>query len=186
MADLAYLRVSTTDQETDRQLADSGLQFLRVFSDKASGKDTERPGLADLFKAVRSGDTVHVHSIDRLARNLRDLCDIVQKLTNEGASVRFHKETLTFRPDQEDPFAKMMLHVIGACAEFERAMIRGRQAEGIAKAKSRGVYKGRPMSIDASQVVELLDSGLGPTEVAQQLGISRQSVYRLAKQGTAA
>ncbi|OUM22329.1 resolvase [Pseudomonas sp. 1239] len=186
MADLAYLRVSTTDQETDRQLADSGLQFLRVFSDKVSGKDTERPGLADLFKAVRSGDTVHVHSIDRLARNLRDLCDIVQKLTNEGASVRFHKENLTFRPDQEDPFAKMMLHVIGACAEFERAMIKGRQSEGIAKAKTKGIYKGRPASIDAAQVVELLDSGLGPTEIAQRLGISRQSVYRLAKPGTAA
>lgn len=186
MADLAYLRVSTTDQETGRQLADCNLQFLRVFSDKASGKDAARPGLADLFKAVRSGDTIHVHSIDRLARNLRDLCDIVQKLTSEGASVRFHKENLTFRPDQEDPFAKMMLHVIGACAEFERAMIKGRQAEGIAKAKAKGVYKGRPASIDAVEVAKLLGSGLGPTEVAQRLGISRQSVYRLAKQGATA
>ncbi len=186
MADIAYLRVSSADQETERQLADCGLVFLRVFTDKASGKDTARPGLADLFKAVRSGDTVHVHSIDRLARNLRDLCDIVQRLTSEGVSVRFHKENLTFRPDQEDPFAKMMLHVIGACAEFERAMIKGRQAEGIAKAKTKGVYKGRPASIDAAQVMKLLDSGLGPTEVAQRLGVSRQSVYRLAKQGASA
>lgn len=182
MADLAYLRVSTTDQTTTRQLADAGVAFFRVFEDKQSGKDSARPGLADLLKAVRPGDTVHVHSIDRLARNLRDLCEIVQKLTTEGAAVRFHKENLTFRPDQEDPFAKMMLHVIGACAEFERSIIRGRQAEGIAKAKERGVYQGRPASIDSGQVRALLEQGMGASQVAKELGISRQSVYRLAKQ----
>ncbi|NMU53113.1 recombinase family protein, partial [Vibrio parahaemolyticus] len=94
MAHIAYLRVSTTDQNTDRQLTDSGITFDKSFTDKCSGGSTKRPALEALKDYVREGDTIHVHSIDRLARNLVDLKQLINDWTSQGVSVRFHKENL--------------------------------------------------------------------------------------------
>ncbi|WP_079590920.1 recombinase family protein, partial [Mycobacteroides abscessus] len=137
---VGYVRVSTIDQHTDRQL--DGIQTDRVFTDKASAKDTDRPELDELLRYVRAGDAVIVHSMDRLARNLDDLRRIVRELTGRGVCVEFVKEHLTFTGD-ESPMATLLLSIMGAFAEFERALIRERQREGITLAKQRGAYKGR-------------------------------------------
>jgi len=159
MADISYTRVSTEDQSIARQFADCPIEFLATFTDKRSGKNADRPGLVDMMRSVRKGDTVHVHSIDRLARNLKDLCEIVSELNERGVAVRFHKENLHFRADHSDPFAKMMLHVIGACAEFEREMIRSRVVEGVNKAKAEGKYKGRPVDQDLHKKIRAILKG---------------------------
>ncbi len=137
---IGYIRVSTLDQNPDRQL--EGVQVSKVFIDKASGKDTQRPQLEALLSYVREGDTLVVHSMDRLARNLDDLRRMVQQLTGRGVRIEFVKEALTFT-GEDSPMANLLLSVMGAFAEFERALIRERQREGISLAKQRGVYRGR-------------------------------------------
>src|SRR5271155_5669349 len=126
---IGYIRVSSTDQNTQRQLED--VKVDRTFTDKISGKDTNRPKLQEMIDFVREGDSVIVHSMDRLARNLDDLRRIVQMLTKKGVSVEFIHEHLTFT-GADTPMANLMLSVMGAFAEFERALIRERQLEGIA------------------------------------------------------
>ncbi|MCV5669939.1 recombinase family protein, partial [Escherichia coli] len=137
---IGYVRVSSFDQNPERQLEQ--IQVDKVFTDKASGKDTRRPELERLLAFVREGDTVVVHSMDRLARNLDDLRRLVQGLTQRGVRIEFLKEHLTFT-GEDSPMANLMLSVMGAFAEFERALIRERQREGIALAKQRGAYRGR-------------------------------------------
>lgn len=137
---IGYVRVSTLDQNEKRQL--EGQVLDRVFTDKASGRDTARPELTELLRFARDGDTVVVHSMDRLARNLDDLRALVQSLTHKGVRVEFVKESLVFT-GEDSPMANLMLSVMGAFAEFERSLIRERQREGIALAKQRGAYKGR-------------------------------------------
>ena len=135
---VGYVRVSSFDQNPERQLEDVDLD--RTFSDKASGKDAKRPQLEALMTFVRAGDTVVVHSMDRLARNLDDLRQIVQTLTRRGIRIEFVKEHLAFT-GEDSPMANLMLSVMGAFAEFERALIRERQREGITidyAVKSRG------------------------------------------------
>nr|BDG00936.1 resolvase [Pseudomonas aeruginosa] len=132
---IGYVRVSSFDQNPERQLEQ--IQVDKVFTDKASGKDTRRPELERLLAFVREGDTVVVHSMDRLARNLDDLRRLVQGLTQRGVRIEFLKEHLTFT-GEDSPMANLMLSVMGAFAEFERALIRERQREGIALAKQRG------------------------------------------------
>jgi len=129
---------------------------------------------------VRTGDAVVVHSIDRLARDLRDLQSIITTLNEKGVSVEFISERLVFSGDASDPFAQLQLQIIGSVAEFERAIIRKRQAEGIAKAKERGVYENRKRksTINVKRVKGLRDEGLNNTEIAAHMGISRMSVYR--------
>lgn len=177
MTDVGYIRVSTVDQNTDRQL--EGVTVAKTFTDKASGGSKDRPALEALLEYVREGDTVHVHSIDRLARDLGDLLSLLQTFTGRGVSVVFHKERLTFT-GEDSPFQTLQLQVIGAVAQFERAIIKERQREGIAKAKTRGVYRGRKPSIDVAQVKEMhQDRGLSPSAIAKELGIARSSVYRV-------
>ncbi len=137
---VGYIRVGTVDQNTVRQLDE--IEVERVFTDKASGKDTARPQLDELIAFVRAGDTVLVHSMDRLARNLDDLRRLVRTLTGKGVRVEFVKESLVFT-DEDSPMATLLLSVMGAFAEFERALILERQREGITAAKHRGVYTGR-------------------------------------------
>ena len=127
---------------------------------------------------VREGDTVLVHSIDRLARDLRDLQTIIQTLNDKGVSISFKTENLTFSASSDDAFAKLQLQMMGAFAEFERNIIRKRQAEGIAKAKAKGLYKGRPKTVDDAKVKELKDAGMGATAIAKELGIGRATVYK--------
>ena len=135
---IGYIRVSTLDQNTERQL--ENVHVDKVFTDKASGKDVQRPQLDLLLSFIREGDTVVVHSMDRLARNLDDLRRLVQELTQRGIRIEFVKENLTFT-GEDSPMANLLLSVMGAFAEFERALIRERQREGIALAKQRGAYR---------------------------------------------
>jgi DNA invertase Pin-like site-specific DNA recombinase len=179
MTDVGYIRVSTIDQNTDRQL--DGVTVGKTFTDKASGGTRKRPGLEALMDYVREGDTVHVHSIDRLARDLGDLLALLQHFRGQGVNVHFHKERLTFT-GEANPFQDLQLQVIGAVAQFERAIIRERQREGIAKAKAKGIYRGRKPSIDAGKVKALRDQGMTPSAIAKDLGIARSSVY-VALQG---
>ena len=146
---VGYVRVSTLDQNTERQL--DGIKLDKVFTDKASGRDTKRPQLAAALEYVREGDTLIVHSLDRLARNVDDLRRIVRELNERGVSVEFVKNRLTFSGGA-DPTARLMLTMLGAFAEFERELIRERQREGIAIAKAKGVYKGRKRALTPEQV----------------------------------
>jgi DNA invertase Pin-like site-specific DNA recombinase len=165
------------EQNTDRQL--EGVELVRVFTDRASGKDTQRPELEQLLKFVREGDTVVVHSMDRLARNLDDLRRLVADLTKRGVKIQFLKESLTFT-GEDSPMSNLLLSVMGAFAEFERALIRERQREGVALAKQRGAYKGRKKALNVDQVDQLrkiLAAGKTKVEAARELGISRETVY---------
>ena len=133
---------------------------------------------------VRSGDTVFVHSMDRLARNLDDLRRIVQTLTGKGVQIEFVKEHLTFTGD-DSPMANLMLSVMGAFAEFERALIKERQLEGIALAKKRGAFKGRKKSLSQATVAELrqrIAAGMSKAQVAREAGISRETLYKYLKE----
>lgn len=178
---IGYRRVSSYDQNPERQL--EGVQVDRLFTDKVSGKDTRRPELDRLLTFVREGDTVVVHSMDRLARNLDDLRRLVQGLTGRGIRIEFVKEGLAFT-GEDSPMANLMLSVMGAFAEFERALIKERQREGIALAKQRGAYRGRKKSLSADQVTELkqrIDAGEAKAKVARDFGISRETVYQYLK-----
>jgi len=156
------------------------VQVDQLFTDKASGKNTQRPELERLFAFVREGDIVVVHSMDRMARNLDDLRHIVQKLTKRGVRIEFVKENLTFT-GEDSPMANLMLSVMGAFAEFERTLILERQREGIALAKQRGAYRGRKKALSAGQVAELRRrAGVGEqkAKLTRELGISRETLYQ--------
>jgi len=177
---VGYRRVSTVEQNLDRQ--DLGV-VEQVFEDKASGKNADREQLQKMLSFVRSGDEVVVYSIDRLARDLRDLQSIITKLNDNGVTIEFLSERLVFSGGSDDAFAKLQLQMMGAFAEFERNIIRKRQAEGIAKAKERGVYENRKRKKKVSDVriVGLRDEGLNNTEISDYLGISRMTVHRALK-----
>jgi len=174
---VGYVRVSTLDQNTVRQL--DGVDLDRVFVDQASGKDLNRPELEELIKFAREGDTVLVHSMDRLARNLDDLRSIVRRLTAKKVRVEFVKEQLAFT-GEDNAMANLLLNVMGAFAEFERSLIRERQREGIALAKTRGVYRGRTRSLDEARAAELRKraaDGVPKAALARDFGVSRETVY---------
>lgn len=177
---VGYRRVSSVDQSTERQL--EGVQLDKEFEDKASGKDTNRPGLEQAIAYVRDGDTLVVHSLDRLARNLEDLLRTVRALNGKGVTVEFVKENLTFTGSTVNPMANLMMSMLGAFAEFERTLIRERQREGIALAKAKGdVYKGRAPKLNAEQIAGLrarCAAGEEKAAVARSFGISRVSLYR--------
>jgi len=174
---VGYIRVSTFDQNPERQL--ENVKLDRVFTDKASGKTTRRPELEAMLAFVRDSDTVVIHSMDRLARNLDDLRRIVQGLTKLGVRIEFAKEGLTFT-GEDSPMANLMLSVMGAFAEFERSLLRERQREGIALAKKRGAYRGRKKSLPQEQVDELhrrVAAGEAKAKLAREFGVSRETVY---------
>ena len=180
---IGYVRVSSADQSTERQLTDQKLTV--TFTDKASGKNADRPQLqAMLAGNWPEGSTVVVHSMDRLARSLTDLLQLVEQLTGRGINVHFVKEAKTFRGgDSTDPMDMLMLSMLGAVAEYERTLIRERQREGIAKAKQRGVYKGRKRKLtDPAQIQQIVAEatalGANKTHVAQRHGLSRQTLYK--------
>lgn len=179
---IGYIRVSSVDQNPERQL--EGVQLDRVFTDHASGKDTQRPQLEALLQFVREGDTIVVHSMDRLARNLDDLRRIVRTLTDRGILVEFIKERLTFT-GEDSPMAQLLLSVMGAFAEFELSLIRERQLEGIQIAKQKGAYRGRQRSLSEEDIQELrrrVDAGEVKSRVARDLGISRETLYTYLRQ----
>ena len=178
---IGYKRVSSADQNPARQL--ESIEVDREFVDYASGRDTKRPQLEALLQYARDGDTVVVHSMDRLARNLDDLRRLVQELTRRGVRIEFVQEGLSFT-GEDSPVSHLLLSVMGAFAEFERTLIRERQREGIALAKGRGAYKGRKKVLSPIQVAGLrgrLSEGVSKAQLARDLGISRETLYQYLK-----
>jgi DNA invertase Pin-like site-specific DNA recombinase len=175
---IGYIRVSSVDQNADRQL--EGIAVDKKFIDKASGKNAQRPQLAAMLEFAREGDVIVVHSLDRLARNLDDLRRIVQQLTKRGVSVQFMKESMTFT-GEDAPMSVLLLNMLGSFAEFERSLIKERQAEGIALAKQRGAYAGRKKSLNDEQVAKLVGdvaAGVPKARVARNFGVSRETIYQ--------
>ena len=181
---IGYVRVSSFDQNPERQI--EHVEVGKVFTDQASGKDTQRPQLEALLAFVREGDTVVVHSMDRLARNLDDLRRLVQGLTQRGVRIEFVKEHLIFT-GEDSPMANLMLSVMGAFAEFERALIRERQREGITLAKQRGAYRGRKKALAPDRAAELrrrAAAGEKKAQLAREFGVSRETLYQYLRVGS--
>ena len=178
--DVAYIRVSSVDQCTDRQFTEEQRQgFKKCFIEKASAKDTKRPELKLCLSYLRDGDTLHVHSIDRLARNLFDLQKLLEILNSRGVEVYFHKEHLRFN-GTNDPMQKLMLQMMGAFAEFERNLIRERQKEGIRVAKQKGKRIGAQSKLNPEQIKEIKQRvvlGESKSALAKAFGVSRQTLY---------
>lgn len=175
---IGYKRVSSVGQNTIRQL--DGLTLDEVFEDKISGKDTHRPALQALMKHARKGDTVIVHSMDRLARNIDDLRKLVKELTGKAVKVQFVKENLIFT-GEDSPMSNLLLNLLGAVAEFEREIIKDRQREGVQIAKALGKYKGRPKTMTSERADEIkrrVVSGEKKSFIARSMGISRETVYQ--------
>lgn len=177
---VAYIRVSSVQQNTDRQLV--GIERDKEFIEKVSAKDTKRPQLKALLEHVRDGDTVIVHSMDRLARNTKDLLEIVEGLKIKGVSVRFVKENLSFTAGADNSMSNLMLTMLGAVAQFERELMLERQREGIESAKQKGLYKGRKASIDRASIMADINNGLSVRKTATKHGIAVSSVSRIVKE----
>ena len=180
---VGYQRVSSLEQNPARQL--EGIPLDQTFIDRLSGKDVDRPQLNEMLRFVRAGDTVTVHSLDRLARNLVDLRRIVSDLTGRGVRVEFLKEQLTFT-GEDNAMAQLLLSVMGAFAEFERSLIRERQREGVALAKVRGAYHGRKRILGEDRIAELRQraaAGEAKATLAREFGISRETVYQYLRAG---
>lgn len=175
---VGYLRVSTLAQNTARQL--EGVALDEVFEDKASGKDVSRPQLEACLRFLRKGDTLHVHSLDRLGRNLDDLRRIINDLTERGVVVKSHKESLTFT-GEDSAMSKLLLSMLGAVAEFERSLILERQREGIAIAKAAGAFKGGKKKLTEEQAQEIrrrVAAGDKKAAIARDFSISRETLYQ--------
>lgn len=181
MAVVGYARVSSVGQSLEVQVEQ--LQHIgceEVFQEKRSGTTVQgRRELEAALKYVRKGDVLCVTRLDRLARSLTDLARILDILAGKQVGFRVIQQAL----DTTTSEGRLLLHIMGAFAEFETSIRKERQAEGIAKAKAKGVYKGRPRSIDPAQIADFKDQGMGASEIAKKLGIGRASVYRLAKSG---
>lgn len=182
-AKIGYVRLSTVEQNTARQLV--GFTLDRVFEEKVSAKNIgNRPVLREMLGFIRDGDDLYVHSMDRLARNLKDLFTLVTTITDKGVTLHFVKENLTFEAKAKaTPFNKLLLGLLGSVAEFERELILERQREGIAQAKARGAYKGRkpiaPEKIEKAK--ELLAQGMTRTEAAKTVGMGRTTLFLYLK-----
>lgn len=183
MAQVGYIRVSSHGQNTDRQLA--GVPLDKVFEERASARSVDgRPVLKACLDWLRDGDTLHVHSIDRLARSLGDLEATVKTLAAKGVSVRFHKEGLVFGAAQDSPMATLTLQLLGAVAQFERSLITERRLEGMALARQRGVKVGASPKLTPAQVAavrERVANGAQKKALAAELGVSRQTLYAALK-----
>jgi DNA invertase Pin-like site-specific DNA recombinase len=177
---IGYIRVSSLDQNAERQL--DGIHLDKVFTDKASGKDTNRPQLQAALNHIRAGDVLVVHSMDRLARNVEDMLRLVREMNDGGVSVEFIKENMSFTAGSDDPRSILMFTMLSAFAQFERSLIKERQREGIALAKAKGtVYKGRKPALNAERIAQLREqaaAGANKTKLAKEFGISRETLYQ--------
>ena len=177
---IGYIRVSSLDQNAERQL--DGIHLDKVFTDKASGKDTNRPQLRAALNHIRAGDVLVVHSMDRLARNVEDILRLVREMNNRGVSIEFIKENMSFTACSDDPRSTLMFTMLSAFAQFERSLIKERQREGIALAKAKGtVYKGRKPALNAERIAQLREqaaAGANKTKLAKEFGISRETLYQ--------
>ena len=182
---IGYIRVSTACQNTERQL--HGLELDRTFEDRMSGRTFDRPRLNECLDYLREDDTLYVHSIDRLGRNIRELLNLIEEILAKGVGIVFVKEQMTFDPSKKaNPTQMLYLAVLAAVADFEVSMIRERQAEGIRLAKARGAYRkcGRKPSLSPAQMEEVRrrhSEGDGVSFLARQYRVSRSTVYSVLK-----
>lgn len=180
---IGYKRVSTADQTTARQLVDVTLN--RVYEDHASGATKDRPELIRCLDALRKGDTLHVHAVDRLSRSMRDLIDIVEQVLKAEASIIIYSPRLEFSTNENNHFQTFQLQLFASIAQLERAMSRERQREGIAQARIKGTKSGKPFGkqpLDISlkpKAIAMFQEGINITHIAKELCISRGSVYNL-------
>lgn len=178
---VGYARVSSRDQNLERQLSQlKAAGCNKIFAEKLSGASADRPELHAALEYMRPGETLVVESMDRLARNTVDLLNLVRDATDKGVYVEFLAEHLTFGPEEE-AIPSLMLGILGSIAQFERTLIRERQAQGIVEARERGAYKGRSKSLGDEEVRtlrELASLGLSKSEIGRRLRISRATVYR--------
>lgn len=176
---VGYIRVSTASQKTDRQL--DGVVLDKVFEERVSARNAgSREMLKHCLDYLREHDILHVHSIDRLARNMSDLLSIVDDLVKRDVTIRFHSEGLTFAPQKEDPMASLMLHMLGAFAEFERSLIGQRRKEGLEVARKRGKQIGRRKSLSDEDLLAIalkLSKGASKSDLAKEYGVSRTTLY---------
>lgn len=188
---IGYIRVSSIDQNIDRQL--NGVALDRIFTDKMTGATKDRPQLKAMLDYVRYGDTVIVHSLDRLARNFDDLLNIIKELGKKGVTFKSLQENITINGINTSPIDTLILHIFGAIAQFNRSLIREAQREGIAKAKQRGVYKGRKPSLTPEKQV-IIEERLKDKEknlesykaisyqsIADEVGVSLATLNRYLK-----
>ena len=179
---VGYVRVSTVEQNEARQLETmKKYNVEKVFSEKVSGKDTNRPKLKEMLDYVREGDTIVIHDFSRLARSTKDLLDIVEYLNNKNVTLISSKESI----DSSTPSGKLMLTMIGAINEFERANLLERQREGIAIAKKEGKYKGRKeVKIDNFEYYynKYMNREINKSQLAKELGVSRPTLDKLIKE----
>lgn len=176
---IGYVRISTVEQNESRQLETMKLYGVeKIFSEKISAKNTQRPKLNELLDFAREGDTIYIHDFSRLARNTKDLLNIVENLNNKGIHLVSSKENI----DTSTATGKLLLTVIAAISQFERENLRERQLEGIKIAKSKGLYKGRkPVKIDNFEhhYKRWRNNEISKTALAHELGISRQTLYSI-------
>jgi len=176
-----YIRVSTLDQNIARQLV--GVPCDREYMEKVSGKDTNRPQLQAMLDNLREGDHINVHELSRLARNTKDLLEIVERILSCGASIKFHKEGLLFESGKDaDPFQKLMLTMLAAISTFERDLMLERQREGIAIAKAQGKYKGKQSRFTSEELADIKErfaTSINKAALARELGVTRQYLYKL-------
>lgn len=183
----AYIRVSSSDQNSARQeqaIIKAGYDIAQTVIEVASGKDIHRPKLQQLLNQLSTGDVLVVHSIDRLCRNIMDMCDLTLKLRQQGISLMFLKENIHFSASKIDPLQELQLHMMSAFGQFERALIRERQAEGIAAKKARGERTGRSPA-DRHKVAlvdELTVKGIRLKLACDNVGLGVSTYYKLRKQ----
>tara|TARA_A100001391_G_scaffold149507_1_gene106978 strand:+ start:43 stop:591 length:549 start_codon:yes stop_codon:yes gene_type:complete len=176
---VGYIRVSSADQNIERQL--KSIECDKVFTDKLSGKDTNRPQLQAMLDFVREGDTIVAQELDRIGRNTEDLLRIVKYLLDKKVSIQFVTENLYFDADNNNAFSELMLSMLSAIAQFERKRSKERQQQGIMIAKKKGKYKGRPRTLSDEQIVEiktLLKQNVPKTEIAKRLNVTTRTIYR--------
>lgn len=180
---IGYKRVSTKDQLTDRQLL--GISLDRVYEESVSGATRDRPRLIACIDALREGDVLHIHSVDRLARSLVDALDIIEQVIQAGATIIFHAEKLEFSSDRANPYHTFVLQIFASIAQLERSMGKQRQKEGIERAKERGTRSGKPFGkqpLDMTrrdEAISLSMTGLNISQIARAMKLSRPSISKL-------
>jgi len=181
--DIGYKRVSTKEQSTDRQLKD--LKLDRVYEDYISGAKKDRPELNRCLDALREGDTVHVHSVDRMSRSMIDLIYIVEQILKSGASIIIYSPRLEFTSKADNYMQTFQLQLFTAIGQLERSMLKERQREGIAIAKEKGTKSGKPWGrppLDMNrrpEAIELSKTGKNISQIAKIMNLSRPSISKL-------
>lgn len=181
MRTFGYARVSTSQQSLDIQvkaLMDAGVEKHRIFTDKATGSNTDRGGLDTLRVKVEKGDTIIVKKLDRLGRDTADMVKLIKEFNGAGVVVKFMDDGIS----TEGAMGKMVVTILAAVAEAERARILERTNEGRVEAKANGIQFGRKPTIDRAKLLELKQAGHGATEIAKTLGIGRATVYKILRE----